>query len=236
VHVDGKHDPVELARRASKPSSRRSWHCAGVRRPALARKRGDTLPGVVSALRVGVAVFLGMSLVCAASRADPAEPTRTAVIRFDSDTPDSWLEREVTGSDGWYQWRRICRAPCWFPAEAPRTYRVAGPTITSSEEIEIGPGPWRVRASAGSPTLRGLGIVLIPVGSVLSAFGLLSATNLGEGESSHPRETAVAVLAFGGILTFATGIFLVVANRTSVDVTRDRGAAAPRAPSPGFMF
>lgn len=183
-------------------------------------------------------------------------PAMTALVHLDTDDRRVTLMRQADPggqpprlAPDWAhraaKWEPVCIAPCDLEVDPNVPYRMAGAGITPSSSFLLGPGPERLRVSAGSRSGRMAGIVFTGVGVLtLTSGALFLALSTVFDSSAYPGTSqersdlksvyrAVGFVEIGiGVVTLAIGIPLWLSNRTTVENESGaalRTASAPRA-------
>lgn len=152
--------------------------------------------------------------------------------RIEVDAEGGTLERHLLGSsDDDEEWKATCVSPCVAFADPRFEYRIGGAGRRSSDEFRVNPAQTTlVRGKTGSRSQTGWGIALLSAGGTVASVGLLLAlasSGPPRNDSSDNSRLRFFALTFtlGGLAAGTAGIFMIINNRTKVDVTRDPGSA-----------
>jgi hypothetical protein len=158
-------------------------------------------------------------------------------VQFRADDERAALQK--LGRDG--EWFDACLAPCNGAVSATGTYRVAGDGIRASESFKLPPDKVRIEAEVGTRgrTVGGAilaigGGVIAYVGAIVFLVGLStnaqserdgSSRVLSDEERDNLRTTG-GLMVLGGGGAAVGGLFMLLNNKTDVQVLHDPSGAA----------
>lgn len=161
----------------------------------------------------------------------PVDESSFVELRLESDSPGTYLQA-LTEHEGWIalqgrwrtrmvygrnlRWQPVCEAPCTMRVPPQLVYRVAGPSVTPSDDFTLGPpgGSQTLHVDAGSRAAHTGGAISVIVGVPTAIVGLIL---IGAGHNG----TRDAGFITGGIGIGLIGLGAVLLATSTTNVIDD---------------